>query len=65
MTEENKFEITIKSGELFSLRSATRNLYNMVNKLETGEIEKIVLIDGENKIRAVIITPGLYSYASR
>jgi hypothetical protein len=54
-------EIRMKSAELLSLRIAARHLYDAVTRLERGEVEKFVLLDQRNAIRAVVLAPETYA----
>jgi hypothetical protein len=54
-------EMSVRSGELLSLRSAARNLYDAVTRLNSGEVEKYVLLDNKHDIKAVVLTPMAYA----
>lgn len=54
-------EMLVKSGELLSLRSAARNLYDAVTRLNSGEVEKYVLLDNKHDIKAIVLTPATYA----
>jgi hypothetical protein len=54
-------DLPIRSGELLSLRSAARNLYDTVTRLNLGEVDKYVLLDNKHDVKAVVISPAKYA----
>lgn len=52
--------LRVSNPELATVRDAMRELNRLLAKLETGELEKIVLTQ-RNRMRAVILTPERYS----
>lgn len=53
--------IQVAPDELVSVRLVARNLYELLKDLESGSVEKYVLIDGATKMKAVLVTANRYS----
>ncbi len=54
-------EFLIKRGEVLSVRTAARNLYAVLEQLESGAADKYVLLDQKNDLRAVLLTTDEYA----
>lgn len=54
-------ELPIRTNELLSIRSASRNLYDAVDKLRRNEVSKFVLLNSRNEMQAVLLTPEAYA----
>jgi hypothetical protein len=54
-------EFLIRRGEVLSVRTAARNLYAVLDRLDNGEAEKFVLLDQKNDLRAVVLTTDEYA----
>ncbi len=54
-------ELSIRPNELLSLRTAARNLYDTVDKLQRREATKFVLLNSKNEMQAVLLTPEAYA----
>jgi hypothetical protein len=52
--------VTIKNPELATVREAMRELSRLLDQLDTGEIEKVVLTQ-RNQMRAVLLTVERYA----
>jgi PHD/YefM family antitoxin component YafN of YafNO toxin-antitoxin module len=52
--------VRVSNAELASVRDAMRELNRMVDALERGEIEKVVLTQ-RNRMRAVVVSLERYS----
>ena len=55
MNETESNAVTVKNAELATVREAMRELSNLLERLDAGEIEKIVLTQ-KNQMRAVLLT---------
>ena len=64
MDKAQEVELTVRGGEMMSLRTAARNLYGAVEALAAGEVGKYVLLDSKNEMRAVLLTPEEYGRLS-
>jgi hypothetical protein len=53
-------ELSIGTNELLSLRTAARNLYQLVDRLQNHEVTKYVLLNNRNEMQAVLLTPEAY-----
>ena len=53
-------EVRVSNRELATVREAMRELHRLLNSLEHGELEKVVLTQ-KNQMRAVLITVERYS----
>ncbi len=54
-------ELPIRTNELLSIRSASRNLYDAVDRLHRNEASKFVLLNSRNEMQAVLLTPESYA----
>jgi hypothetical protein len=54
-------EFLIKRGEVLSVRTAARNLYAVLDQLESGAADKYVLLDQKNDLRAVLLMTDDYA----
>lgn len=54
-------ELLIGANELLSLRTAARNLYELVDRLQNREATKYVLLNNRNEMQAVLLTPEAYA----
>ena len=54
-------ELPIRTNELLSIRAASRNLYDVVDRLQRNEVSKFVLLNSRNDMQAVILTPESYA----
>lgn len=54
-------ELPIRANELLSIRSASRNLYDAVDRLQRNEASKFVLLNSRNEMQAVLLTPESYA----
>jgi hypothetical protein len=54
-------QFLIKRGEVLSVRTAARNLYAVLDQLESGDAKKYVLLDQKNDLRAVLLTTDEYA----
>jgi hypothetical protein len=54
-------EFLIRRGEVLSVRTAARNLYAVLDRLDSGEADKFVLLDQKNDLRAVVLTTDEYA----
>jgi antitoxin (DNA-binding transcriptional repressor) of toxin-antitoxin stability system len=52
--------VTVKNTELATVREAMRELSQLLERLDAGEIEKIVLTQ-KNQMRAVLLTVERYA----
>jgi hypothetical protein len=52
--------VRIANPELATVREATRDMSRLLDALDTGEVEKVVLTQ-RNQMRAVLITVGRYA----
>jgi hypothetical protein len=59
--KEEEMEFLIRRDEVLSVRTAARNLYGVLERLERGEAEKYVLLDQKNDLRAVLLTTDEYA----
>ena len=57
---ERTDSVRVSNAELASVRDAMRELNRMIDALEQGEVDKIVLTR-RNRMRAVVITLERYS----
>lgn len=57
-------ELRVSNRELATVREAMRELGRMLDQLDDGELEKIVLTQ-RNQMRAVLITVERYSALER
>jgi PHD/YefM family antitoxin component YafN of YafNO toxin-antitoxin module len=53
-------EVLVRDNELFTIREAMRELNRMVDQLESGELEKLVLTQ-RNRLRAVVLSAEAFS----
>lgn len=60
MNETESNAVTVKNAELATVREAMRELSNLLERLDAGEIEKIVLTQ-KNQMRAVLLTVERYA----
>ena len=60
MNETESNAVTVKNAELATVREAMRELSNLLERLDAGEIEKIVLTQ-KNQMRAVLLTVQRYA----
>jgi antitoxin (DNA-binding transcriptional repressor) of toxin-antitoxin stability system len=60
MNEHTSDAVTVKNTELATLREAMRELSHLLERLDAGEIEKIVLTQ-KNQMRAVLLTIERYA----
>jgi hypothetical protein len=60
MNENASNAVTVKNTELATVREAMRELSHLLERLGTGEIEKIVLTQ-RNQMRAVLLTVERYA----
>ncbi len=54
-------EFLIKRDEVLSVRTAARNLYGTLDRLEASEGGRFVLLDQKNDLRAVLLSTDAYS----
>jgi hypothetical protein len=54
-------ELPIRTNELLSIRNASRNLYDAVDRLQRNEASKFVLLNSRNEMQAVLLTPESYA----
>jgi hypothetical protein len=54
-------ELLIRANELLSIRTASRNLYDAVGRLQRNEASKFVLLNSRNEMQAVLLTPESYA----
>jgi hypothetical protein len=54
-------ELPIRANELLSIRNASRNLYDAVDRLQRNEATKFVLLNSRNEMQAVLLTPESYA----
>lgn len=54
-------ELPIRTNELLSIRNASRNLYDAVERLKRNETSKFVLLNSRNEMQAVLLTPESYA----
>lgn len=52
--------VEVSNDELHTVRDAMRELHRMVDQLDRGELEKIVLTH-RNRMRAVVVSVDEYS----
>lgn len=52
--------VEVSNDELHTVRDAMRELHRMVDRLDRGELEKIVLTH-RNRMRAVVVSVDEYS----
>lgn len=57
-------EIRVRNDELRTIREAMRELHRMVDELDRGSLEKLVLTQ-RNQMRAVIISAERFSEIQR
>ena len=57
---ERTDSVRVSNAELASVRDAMRELNRMIDALEQGELDKIVLTQ-RNRMRAVVITVERYT----
>jgi PHD/YefM family antitoxin component YafN of YafNO toxin-antitoxin module len=57
---EHADSVRVSNAELASVRDAMRELNRMIDALEQGELDKVVLTQ-RNRMRAVVITLERYS----
>jgi PHD/YefM family antitoxin component YafN of YafNO toxin-antitoxin module len=57
-------EVRVSNEELFSVRDAMRGLNRLVERLERGESDKIVLTQ-QNQMRAVVVSVEGFSRMQR
>jgi antitoxin (DNA-binding transcriptional repressor) of toxin-antitoxin stability system len=60
MDENASNAVTVKNTELATVREAMRELSHLLERLDAGEIEKIVLTQ-KNQMRAVLLTVQRYA----
>ena len=60
MNETESNAVTVKNAELATVREAMRELSQLLERLDAGEIEKIVLTQ-KNQMRAVLLTVERYA----
>jgi antitoxin (DNA-binding transcriptional repressor) of toxin-antitoxin stability system len=60
MNENASNAVTVKNTELATVREAMRELSQLLERLDAGEIEKIVLTQ-KNQMRAVLLTVERYA----
>jgi antitoxin (DNA-binding transcriptional repressor) of toxin-antitoxin stability system len=60
MNERASDAVTIKNTELATVREAMRELSHLLERLDAGEIEKIVLTQ-KNQMRGVLLTVERYA----
>jgi hypothetical protein len=56
--------VTVTNAELATVREAMRELNRLLDQLDDGEIEKIVLTQ-RNQMRAVLLTVDRYAQLER
>jgi PHD/YefM family antitoxin component YafN of YafNO toxin-antitoxin module len=56
--------VRVRNAELASVREAMRELHRLLDQLEQGDLEKIVLTQ-RNQMRAVLLTLDRYSELER
>lgn len=61
---ERADSLRVSNPELATVRDAMRQLNRLLDRLDAGELEKIVLTQ-RNQMRAVILTPERYSQLER
>jgi antitoxin (DNA-binding transcriptional repressor) of toxin-antitoxin stability system len=59
MSGRSNDAVTVKNAELATVREAMRELSHLLERLDAGEIEKIVLTQ-KNQLRAVLLTVERY-----
>jgi hypothetical protein len=59
--KEEGMEFLISRDEVLSVRTASRSLYAVLQRLERGDAEKYVLLDRKNDLRAVLLTTDEYA----
>jgi antitoxin (DNA-binding transcriptional repressor) of toxin-antitoxin stability system len=57
-------QVRVSNNELTTIRDAMRGLHQMVDRLERGELEKIVLTQ-RNRMRAVVLPLERYGDMQR
>ena len=63
MTEPVK-SVRVTNAELASVREAMRELHRLLDQLEQGELDKVVLTQ-RNQMRAVVLTLERYAELER
>lgn len=61
---ETKHSVSISNAELATVREAMRELNRLLDQLEQGDLEKIVLTQ-RNQMRAVLLTVERYAELER
>ena len=56
--------VTVTNAELATVREAMRELHRLLDQLDQGELEKIVLTQ-RNQMRAVLVTLDRYAELAR
>jgi PHD/YefM family antitoxin component YafN of YafNO toxin-antitoxin module len=56
--------ITVTNAELATMREAMRELNRLIDRLDAGEVEKVVLTQ-RNQMRAVLLSVERYSQLER
>jgi PHD/YefM family antitoxin component YafN of YafNO toxin-antitoxin module len=57
-------ELRVRNDELRTMREAMRQLSQMIEELERGDVEKLVLTQ-RNRMRAVVVSAERYSELQR
>jgi PHD/YefM family antitoxin component YafN of YafNO toxin-antitoxin module len=57
-------ELRVRNDELRTMREAMRQLSQMIEELERGDVEKLVLTQ-RNRMRAVVLSAERYSELQR
>jgi len=57
-------EVRVSNDELYTVRDAMRGLNRLVDRLEQGESDKIVLTQ-HNRMRAVVVSLDVFSAMQR
>jgi PHD/YefM family antitoxin component YafN of YafNO toxin-antitoxin module len=57
-------ELRVRNDELRTMREAMRQLSQMIDELERGDVEKLVLTQ-RNRMRAVVLSTERYSELQR
>lgn len=60
MNEPRSAAVSITNSELVSVRDAMRELGRLLERLDTGEIDKLVLTQ-KNQLRAVMVSVERYA----
>jgi hypothetical protein len=56
--------VSVTNAELATVREAMREMHRLLDRLDDGELEKIVLTQ-RNQMRAVVLTVGRYAELER